>query len=112
MLRGAAALGLAALLAVGGALVGLSAVALHGWWWGLTLAAAGSLAGLLALPPGVASRVPYAAGWLVPLAVGMLPRAEGDYAVASTVRGYGLIAVGMLLVALAVATVRTRRRAG
>lgn len=102
------------LLAVGlllaGFVIGLSAVAVHAWWWGLALGAAATLVTLLALPPGGWTRVPYAVGWLVPLGLGMIPRGEGDYAIASDVPGYGLIGLGLVLIIGALATLPVRRR--
>lgn len=106
--RSAAALGLLA----GGFVVGVAAVAVHASAWGLPLGAVATLAALLALPPGLWSRVAYAAGWLVALGLAMVPRPEGDYAVASDVAGYILIGVGFVLLVGALATLPlwSRRR--
>ncbi|MEX0427588.1 hypothetical protein AB3X52_08160 [Nocardioides sp. DS6] len=105
-LRAAAALGLLG----AGFVVGLSAVALHARWWGLALGAVATLAALVALPPGLWSRASYAVGWLVALGLAMVPRPEGDYAVASDAPGYLLIGVGLVLLVGALATLPVGRR--
>jgi len=96
-------------LALGG-VVGVAAVVLHDWWWGLALAAAGTLALGWALRPGWSTRLPYAVGWVVPLGFAMVPRPEGDYLVAGDLKGYLLIAVGMVLIVLTTATLPLGRR--
>lgn len=106
LLRTAAALG----LLVAGFVVGLAAVALHARGWGLGLAVVATLAALVALPPGLWSRCAYAAGWIVALALAVIPRPEGDYAVASDVAGYVLIGLGLVLVVGALATLPVGRR--
>jgi len=98
------------LLLVLGAVVGVAAVAVHSWWWGLVLGATGTLIGAWALKPGWSTRLPYAVGWLVPLGLAMVPRAEGDYLVSGDLRGYLLIAVGMVLIVLTTATLPLGRR--
>lgn len=105
-LRASAAAG----LLVAGFVVGLAAVAVHGRTWGLVLGAVASLAALVALPPGLWSRVAYAAGWLVALGLAVVPRPEGDYAVASDVPGYVLIGIGLVLLVGALATLPVGRR--
>lgn len=95
LLRHAAAL-------VVGVLVGLAAVAVHrdAPPAGMLLAVVTSLA----LPWRLrVSRFPrtastYAGGWLALFAVVVLGRPEGDFALASDVRGYGLMTTGMVLV--------------
>jgi hypothetical protein len=52
----------------------------------------------------------YAAGWLLVLGATVSGRPEGDYAVAGDLRGYGLVAAGFGLVAVAVASVANGRR--
>lgn len=104
MRRGLAAV----LLLVLGAATGLAGIAVHdrSWAWFL-LAAATPLATAYAVRPG-SGRVAYAVGWFLLLMVAMGGRPEGDYAVASSVRGYALLALGLVLLCFAVATVRRR----
>lgn len=104
-------LGIAIGVLVLGFLVGLAAVAVHPWTWGLLLAAAATLVTAYALPPGWVTRLPYAAGWIAPVVLGMVPRPEGDYAIAGDAHGYGLVAVGMVLIVLTTATLPLGRRA-
>ena len=61
------------------------------------------------MPRGL-RRILYAGGWLTASAYFLLARPEGDFAVASDPIGYTFIAVGLLLLVLAVATVPPRRR--
>jgi len=96
-------------LVIVGFVIGVAAVAVHARWWGLTLAAGAALAGVLALRPGL-QRVAYAAGWIVATALAVVPRPEGDYAVASDVSGYLFLALGVVLVILALATLPVRPR--
>lgn len=95
-------------IGVGGAAIGLAAVALHALWWGLLLAAAASLAVVWALPPRFWTLPPYALGWWVPFLVAWKGRPEGDYAVESSPYGYALLvlAVAVLASAMVVATLR------
>jgi hypothetical protein len=82
----------------------------HPWWWGLVLAAAGTVATAIALPPGWSTRLPYAVGWVVPLGFAMIPRREGDYAVGGDLKGYLLIGLGMVLIVITTATLPLGRR--
>lgn len=100
----------ALVLLAAGAVVGTAAVLLHGLWWGFALGLATGVASVLALPPGLASRVAFAGGWTLAVVVLMLPRAEGDYLVGGDVRGYGVLALTAALLLLAMATVPTRGR--
>lgn len=92
------------------AVVGLAAVALHGYWWGLVLGAAATLTAAYALEPGWVTRLPFTTGWLVPVILGIVPRPEGDYAVAGNAHGYGLIAIGLVLIVLTTATLPLGQR--
>ena len=96
-------------LLVGGFVVGLAAVALHGHWWGLLLGWAATLAALFALPRGL-PRVAYAAGWLVPVVLGSIERPEGDYAIASNAVGDALLTLGLVLIIATIVTIPVRPR--
>jgi hypothetical protein len=102
-------------LLVAGAATGVAAVALHEIGWGLVLGFAATFAAVLAVPPGWWSRLPLAAGWVGVVGWLSVPRAEGDYLIASDAPGYGLLAAGLVLLVVAVATLPrpgagTRRR--
>ena len=99
---------LALLLLVVGVVVGTASAVVHGTGLGITLALVATLAGLVALPPGWWSRLPYAAGWLAVVLYVSRPRPEGDYLVAADTRGYLLLGTGMVAVAVAVVTLRPR----
>ena len=51
----AARIAIAVLFLVGGAVVGVCAVALHNYWWGLLLGVAATVALLVAIPGGWSS---------------------------------------------------------
>ncbi|WP_435745905.1 hypothetical protein [Nocardioides sp. SYSU DS0663] len=91
-----------------GAAVAVAAVALHQLWWGLALAAAAALAALVALPAGW-WRAPYAAGFVGVLAWTMRARPEGDYLISADTTGYTLLALGLLVLLVALVTLPTRR---
>jgi len=97
------ALGAVVLLAAG-AVTGVAAVAVHQRWWGLALAAGAVVATVLALPRGWWSRLPFALGFVAVLGLAMSPRPEGDYLVPGNARGYLLLAVGLVVFLIAVAT--------
>ncbi|OIJ26674.1 hypothetical protein [Nocardioides luteus] len=87
-----------------GLAVGVAAVAVHPWWWGVLLAVTASSAMLLALPRG-ASRIAYAAAWAIVIALAATPRPTGGYAIAGDLEGYLLISWAVLLIVVAAATV-------
>ena len=93
-------------LLVLGAASGLASVVLHdkSWPW-LLLALAAPFAMALAVPGGLL-RLSFVAGWFVLLLFAVLGRPEGDYAIRGGSRGYALLMGGMVLLALAVATIR------
>ena len=98
-MRSAAARVLAALaLLVLGAAVGLAALAVYAWWWGLLLSFLASLAAIWALPRRWYALPPFAVGWWLPVLVGWAGRREGDYALAGTAAGYTLIGLGTVVV--------------
>ncbi len=90
---GRAGVAVAALL--GGAVVGGCAVALHGYWWGLALGIATTVALLVAIPGGWWRRLPFALGWFAAVLVLAVERPEGDYLVEQTVEGYLLLGAGV-----------------
>lgn len=88
-----------------GAASGLASVVIHDRSWaGLLLALAAPLATSLALAAGLV-RLSFVAGWFLLLALAVLGRPEGDYAIRSSGRGYALLVGGMVLLVLAVATI-------
>jgi len=97
-------------LLASGVVVGAAAVLLHGLWWGFALALLSGVASVLALPPGLATRVAFAGGWTLAVVVLMLPRPEGDYLVGGDLRGYGVLGFTAALLLLAMATVPTGGR--
>ena len=97
-------LALAAGLLVLGLGTGLASVALHDKAWGwFLLAATAPLLTLLVLPRGWL-RSGFGLGWLLVLALALLGRPEGDAALVSDVRGYGLYAVGLVVLTTTIAT--------
>lgn len=96
-------------LAVLGVAVGVSSVAVHALAWGLPLGIATVAAVLVALPPGLAGRFAFAVGWVGVLVVAMVRRPEGDFLIASDVRGYLLLAQGLVVLAVGTAGLVPRR---
>lgn len=91
-------------LLVAGAATGLATVALHDLWWGLAFATAATVVTVLALPPGWWSRLPFVIGWDVMVGWLTFPRPEGDYAISENAQGYAVLALGLVLLVVAVAT--------
>ncbi len=87
-----------------GAATGIATVALHDLWWGLAFGSLATVLTTLALPPGWWTRLAFVGGWV--LVVGWLtfPRAEGDYVISQDVQGYAVLALGLVLLVLAIAT--------
>ncbi len=98
------------LLAVGGA-TAVAAVAVHELWWGLPVTAAAVVAGLLAVGRGWSTRLPLSLGFVAGVAWFVRTRPEGDYAIASSVRGYLLLLLAFLVLAVAIGTL-PRPRSG
>jgi len=94
-----------------GAATGVCAVALHPRWWGLALGVAATLATLVALPGGWWSRLPFALGFVVVLALLTDQRAEGDYLVASDLQGHLLLGFGVVVLLGGIVGVRPRSSA-
>ncbi|GAA5145268.1 hypothetical protein GCM10023340_14290 [Nocardioides marinquilinus] len=78
----------------------------HGLWLGFGLGVVATLAGAWALPPGWSTRLPFALGWVAVLGYTLLPQASGGYLIAADVRGYALMALGLVTLVAAVVTVR------
>lgn len=103
----------AALLLAAGAATALATVALHQLWWGLLLGTAATLAGLLGLPRGWLTRLPYAAGWAGMVGYLTLPPPGGGYAIGADTSGYAVAGLALVLLVAAVATLpRPGRGAG
>ncbi len=94
----------AGLLALMGAVTGIAAVGVHQRWWSLVLVVAAVASVMLALPRGWWARLPYALGFAVVLGFAMTPRGEGDYLIPANGKGYTLLAVGLVLLLAAVAS--------
>ena len=93
-----------------GAAVAVCAVALHNRWWGLALGLAATAAALGALPGGWWRRTAFGVGWVVALGLLSVERPEGDYLVAAEASGYVLLAAGLVVLVVAVVSVRERPR--
>ncbi len=93
-----------------GAAVGVCAVALHGYTWGLLLGLAATGAVLVALPRGWWARPAFALGWVAVLAWATPERPEGDFLVTGDARGYVLLATGMAVLATGVVGLFPPRR--
>lgn len=91
------------MLAVGG-ISAAAAVAVHGRWWGLVLAAAAVLATLVAVGAGWSTRLPFAAGFGLVVLRLAIARPEGDYVLAGNAQGYLMLLLTLVVVAVAVAT--------
>jgi hypothetical protein len=105
---------LAPLALVGGIATAVGTVAVYQWWWGLILAAAATAAMVVATPPGWATRLPFALGYVGTVALTAIPRGEGDYLVASTAKGYAVLGLALLVLCFAIATLPRpdRRQSG
>ena len=100
-------------LLVGGAATAVASVALHQIGWGLLLGAVASLAGLLGLPRGWRTRLPYAVGWSGTVGWLTLPEPGGGYAIGADTSGYALSGLALLVLFVGVATLpRPGRRSG
>jgi len=91
---------------LGGALTGLAAVLLHGYWWGLVLGLAATAAALVALPGGWWRRLPYGVGYAGQVALLAPERPEGDYLISADAEGYLLLASAVAVLVAAMVGVR------
>lgn len=110
MRRRAPLLAAPAVLVVG-ATVGLCVVLLHDYWWGLLLGVATTAALLVALSPTRWGRLAFALGWVTVVWRATTKRAEGDYLVSADANGYGLLAVGLVVLVTGIAGLRRPRPA-
>lgn len=95
-----------------GSAAAAAAVLLHQLGWGLLLAAGAVLVTVLALPPGWATRLPFAAAFLVVVLRLGGSGPGGDLLVPPGVNGYLLVALGAVLVLLALVTLPARGPSG
>jgi len=88
----------------------VAAVAVHELWWGLPVTALLAAAALMAIGRGWSTRLPVAVGFAGGVAWAVPARPEGDYAIATSVRGYALLVVAFSVVLVALATLPRPRR--
>ena len=88
-----------------GVACGVGTVAVYQWTWGLVLGGAVTLLTAVATLPGWGSRLPFGVGNAVVLSALSVPRGEGDYLISSSTAGYVVLAVGLVVLGFAVATV-------
>jgi hypothetical protein len=103
---------LAPMTLLAGVAAGVASVAVYQWWWGLALAVAATLLTLLSAPAGWGTRLPFAAGFAGAILLLAVPRGEGDYLVGSTVAGYAVLALALVVVMISVATLPRPGRTG
>jgi hypothetical protein len=97
---------LAPMTLLAGLATGIATVAVHQGWEELALAIAATLAVLLAAPPGLGTRVPFALGYAGAVALASVPRPEGDFLIASDAAGYTVIGTACAVLLLSLATLR------
>ena len=95
---------LAPVTLLAGIAMAVGTVAVYQWWWGLLLAAVATLLVELATPPGWATRLPFALGFDGVAALVAVPRGEGDYLLSSSVSGYAVLGLALVVLMLAIAT--------
>lgn len=98
-------------LLLAGAATGIATVALHDLSWGFVLGAVATVAAVVVLPAGWWSRLAFVVGW--DLMVGWLtfPRPEGDYVISQNWQGYAVLALGLVLLVVAIGTLPRPTRA-
>jgi hypothetical protein len=89
-----------------GLATGIATVAVHQVWWELALAAAATVALLLAAPPGLWTRVPFAVAYAGMVGVASVPRPEGDYLLGGNVEGYAVLGTALWVLVVSFATLR------
>ena len=100
----------ALVLLAAGLATAVAAVAVHELWWGLPVIALLAVAGLVAVGRGWSTRLPLAAGFVGGVAWAVPARPEGDYAIATSGRGYGLLLVAFVVLLAALVTLPRPRR--
>jgi len=103
---------LAPMTLLAGLAAGVATVAVYQWWWGLLLAVAATLLTVLAAPAGWATRLPFALGFAVAVLLLAVPRGEGDYLISSTLSGYAVLALALVVLMVAIATLPRPGRTG
>lgn len=88
----------------------VAAVAVHELWWGLPVTALLAGTALIAVGRGWSTRLPLAVGFAGGVAWAVPARSEGDYAIATSARGYGLLLVAFVVLLVALATLPRPRR--
>lgn len=101
----------APLLLLIGAFTALASVVSHELWWGLPLAAAAVVATYVWIGRGWLTRLPFALGYVAVVLVAVTGRPEGDFAVASSTRGYLLLLLTLVVLVVAVVTLPRPGRA-
>jgi hypothetical protein len=91
-------------LLLAGAVTGVTTVAVHELVWGFVLATAATSVTVLALPPGLWTRLAFVAGWVLMVGWLTVPRPEGDYLISQDWQGYAVLALGMVLLVVGLAT--------
>lgn len=93
-----------------GAATGIGTVMVHQTWWSLALAVASTLAVLVAAPPGLWTRVPFAVGNAAMVGLASMPRPEGDYLLGADLEGYTVLGTAVAVILVSLATLRGPRR--
>lgn len=102
---------LAPLTLLAGIAAAVGSVAVNQWTPGLVVAVLASLLLLLVAPPGWGTRLPFGLGYAATLGLLSVGRGEGDYVITSSVGGYVVLALGLLVLTVAVATLPRPGRA-
>ncbi|MEP9363916.1 hypothetical protein ABLE68_13190 [Nocardioides sp. CN2-186] len=91
-------------LLVVGAGTAIASVALHELVWGFVLMAATTAVTVRALRPGLL-RLAFVVGWVATVGWLTVPRPEGDYLISQDWQGYALLALGLVILVVGVATI-------
>jgi hypothetical protein len=92
-----------------GVVASIATVAVGQSWPGWLLGVVATFALLYSLSPGFRLRGLAAIGWITGVVLVVFGRPEGDYAIASDVRGIGLVVVAVLGILYAAATLPRER---